>query len=71
MINTTNKNNNNNVRYKNYNLDSVNILQQNSVDTTTYNVTLHTNDTSNPLSKNVLSFATHNVYGLNHVVKNK
>ena len=71
MINTTNENNNNNVRYENNNLDPVTISQQNLVDTMTHNVPSHIKDTPNPISKNVISFATHNVYGLNHIVKNK
>ena len=70
MNNTTNINNDSSVRLKN---SSIPFSVNNEInETLTSNINNSPNDTTNPIEhKNFISFATHNVHGLNHVVKNK
>ena len=70
MSNTTNINNDNSVRINNNSAITFSV-NNNINDTPTPHITT-SNDTNNyHIHKNFISFATHNVHGLTHVVKNK
>jgi len=72
MINTTDNNKDTSVRVNNNVPVPFSVNKTYSNDTPiTNNKQLIINDTNTKQTKNILSFATHNVHGLNHVVKNK
>jgi len=72
MINTTDNNKDTSVRVNNNVPVPLSVNKTYSNDTPiTNNKQLIFNDTNTKQTKNILSFTTHNVHGLNHVVKNK